>query len=44
MNPAVAEWVSKAEGDFATAGPELLDRLKKLMGEEGWRVEEITFQ
>ncbi|MBI3152065.1 MAG: DNA polymerase III subunit alpha [Chloroflexi bacterium] len=24
--------------------PELLDRLKKLMGEESWRVEEITFQ
>jgi DNA polymerase-3 subunit alpha len=24
--------------------PELLERLKKLMGEEGWRVEEITFQ
>ncbi|MDO8754270.1 MAG: OB-fold nucleic acid binding domain-containing protein, partial [Anaerolineales bacterium] len=24
--------------------PELLERLKKLMGEEGWRVEPITFQ
>lgn len=24
--------------------PELLERLKKLMGEENWRVEEITFQ
>jgi DNA polymerase-3 subunit alpha len=24
--------------------PELLERLKKLMGEEAWRVEEITFQ
>ncbi|MBN8658328.1 MAG: hypothetical protein J0M11_21520 [Anaerolineae bacterium] len=24
--------------------PELLERLKKLMGEETWRVEEITFQ
>lgn len=24
--------------------PELLERLKKLMGEESWRVEEITFQ
>jgi HEPN domain-containing protein len=26
MNPAVAEWVSKAEGDFATAGRELRAR------------------
>ena len=24
--------------------PEMLERLKKLMGEESWRVEEITFQ
>ena len=24
--------------------PELLDKLRKLMGEEAWRVEEITFQ
>jgi hypothetical protein len=24
--------------------PEMLDKLKKLMGEESWRVEEITFQ
>ena len=24
--------------------PELLERLKKLMGEEGWHVEPITFQ
>ena len=28
MNPAVAEWVSKAEGDFATAGRELRARTK----------------
>ena len=28
MNPAVAEWVSKAEGDFVTAGREL--RARKL--------------
>ncbi len=28
MNPAVAEWVSKAEGDFLTAGREL--RARKL--------------
>jgi HEPN domain-containing protein len=26
MNPAVAEWVSKAEGDFITAGRELRAR------------------
>jgi HEPN domain-containing protein len=26
MNPAVAEWVSKAEGDFTTAGRELRAR------------------
>ena len=26
MNPAVAEWVSKAEGDFVTAGRELRAR------------------
>jgi HEPN domain-containing protein len=26
MNPAVAEWVEKAEGDFATAGRELRAR------------------
>jgi len=26
MNPATAEWVSKAEGDFATAGRELRAR------------------
>lgn len=26
MNPAVAEWVSKAEGDFLTAGRELRAR------------------
>jgi hypothetical protein len=24
--------------------PEMLERLKKLIGEESWRVEEITFQ
>jgi len=24
--------------------PELLTKLKKLMGEESWRIEEITFQ
>jgi hypothetical protein len=28
MNPAVAEWVSKAEGDFLTAGREL--RVRKV--------------
>jgi HEPN domain-containing protein len=28
MNPAVDEWVSKAEGDFATAGRELRARTK----------------
>ena len=28
MNPAVYEWVSKAEGDFATAGRELRARTK----------------
>jgi HEPN domain-containing protein len=26
MNPAVAEWISKAEGDFTTAGRELRAR------------------
>src|SRR6266536_4063163 len=26
MNPAVAEWIAKAEGDFATAGRELRAR------------------
>jgi hypothetical protein len=26
MNPAVAEWVSKAEGDFVTAGREMRAR------------------
>ena len=26
MNPAVAEWISKAEGDFATAGREIRAR------------------
>jgi len=26
MNPAVAEWVAKAEGDFLTAGRELRAR------------------
>lgn len=30
--------------DTTRIGPELFERLKKLMGEEGWRVEEITFQ
>jgi len=31
-------------GDTTRLCPELLARLKKLMGEESWRVEEITFQ
>jgi hypothetical protein len=30
--------------DTTRVCPEVLDRLKKLMGEESWRVEEITFQ
>lgn len=30
--------------DTTRVCPELLERLKKLMGEESWRVEEITFQ
>jgi hypothetical protein len=30
--------------DTTRIGPELLRRLKKLMGEESWNVEEITFQ
>jgi hypothetical protein len=30
--------------DTTRVCPELLERLKKLMGEEAWRVEEITFQ
>jgi DNA polymerase-3 subunit alpha len=30
--------------DTTRVGPELLERVKKLMGEESWRVEEITFQ
>ncbi|HSM72881.1 MAG TPA: hypothetical protein VK851_15180, partial [Anaerolineales bacterium] len=30
--------------DTTRIGPELLKRLKKLMGEENWQVEEITFQ
>lgn len=30
--------------DTTRIGPELFERLKKLMGEEGWRVEPITFQ
>jgi hypothetical protein len=28
MNPAVAEWVSKAEGDFITAGREGCARIR----------------
>ena len=30
--------------DTTRVCPEMLERLKKLMGEENWRVEEITFQ
>jgi DNA polymerase-3 subunit alpha len=30
--------------DTTRVGPEMLARLKKLMGEESWRLEEITFQ
>ncbi len=30
--------------DSTRVCPEMLERLKKLMGEESWRVEEITFQ
>jgi hypothetical protein len=30
--------------DTTRISPELFERLKKLMGEESWRVEEITFQ
>jgi hypothetical protein len=30
--------------DTTRVCPEMLDRLKKLIGEENWRVEEITFQ
>jgi DNA polymerase-3 subunit alpha len=30
--------------DTTRVCPEMLDRLKKLIGEESWRVEEITFQ
>jgi hypothetical protein len=30
--------------DTTRVCPEVLERLKKLMGEESWRVEEITFQ
>jgi len=30
--------------DTTRIGPELLTRLKKVMGEESWQVEEITFQ
>ena len=30
--------------DSTRVGPELLKRLKKLMGEESWQVEDITFQ
>ena len=30
--------------DSTRIGPELLKRLKKLMGEESWQVEDITFQ
>ncbi|MFT3892084.1 MAG: hypothetical protein QM730_10660 [Anaerolineales bacterium] len=30
--------------DTTRVCPEMLLRLKKLMGEESWRVEEITFQ
>ena len=30
--------------DTTRIGPELFERLKKLMGEEGWRVEPIMFQ
>jgi DNA polymerase-3 subunit alpha len=30
--------------DTTRVCPEMLERLKKLMGEESWRVEEITFQ
>jgi hypothetical protein len=30
--------------DTTRVGPDMLARLKKLMGEESWRIEEITFQ
>ena len=30
--------------DTTRVCPEVLARLKKLMGEESWRIEEITFQ
>jgi len=30
--------------DTTRVCPEMLERLKKLIGEESWRVEEITFQ
>jgi len=30
--------------DTTRVCPEMLERLKKLTGEESWRVEEITFQ
>lgn len=30
--------------DTTRVCPEMLERLKKLMGQESWRVEEITFQ
>ena len=28
----------------ASDSPEMLERLKKLTGEENWRIEEITYQ
>ncbi|OGO26211.1 MAG: hypothetical protein A2W33_08975 [Chloroflexi bacterium RBG_16_52_11] len=31
-------------GDTTRVCPEMLERLKRLMGEQSWRVEEITFQ
>jgi len=31
MNPAVAEWVAKAEGDFITASRELRVRKSQIM-------------
>lgn len=30
--------------DTTRIGPEMLERLKKLIGEESWRIEEITYQ
>jgi DNA polymerase-3 subunit alpha len=30
--------------DSTRITPDMLDRLKKLLGEENWRIEEITYQ